>query len=33
LRCSWSAWWYWKSLNLTEEDWLGTILSDHYHEF
>jgi hypothetical protein len=22
-----------KSLNLTEEDWLRTILSDHYHEF
>jgi hypothetical protein len=33
LRCSQSAWQYWKSLNLTEEDWLRTILSDHYHEF
>jgi hypothetical protein len=32
LRCSQSAWWYWKALTSQKKtDW--ELYSDHYHEF
>jgi hypothetical protein len=33
LRCSQSAWSYWKVLTSQKKTDLRTILSDHYHEF